>query len=307
MFTLPFLSRKSARTKAPAPRPNSFVVEACALTDVGCVRTENQDRVLLVNPARGQRGSELGVLAIVADGVGGHNSGATASQLAVETFSSYYHGHGLEDPLVLLTESAERANTALFERARTDPGLQGMGTTLTVVLLREDRAYVAHVGDSRAYRIRAGCIRQISEDHTVVAELARGGVIAADEVATHPDKNLITRAVGTKFEVAVDTIAEADAVVPGDVFVLCSDGLHDLVSAEEIGAVATGVDPYHACRQLIGLARQRSGHDNISVCVLAAREPRAGAAEAPATRSVASPPIPALGEGDPDADAGRRL
>jgi protein phosphatase len=108
---------------------------------------------------------------------------------------------------------------------------------------------------------------------------------------------LITRAVGTKSEVAVDTIAEFDAVEAGDVFVLCSDGLHDLVTAEEIAATATGVDPYQECRQLIELARQRSGHDNISVCVIAAREPQASAAEVPATRSVASLPLPAVEKG----------
>jgi serine/threonine protein phosphatase PrpC len=300
MITRLFSRKKSARTKAAAPRPNSFVVEACALTDVGCVRTENQDRVLLVNPARGQQGSELGVLAIVADGMGGHNSGATASQLAVETISSYYFEHGPEDPLAVLTGSAECANTALFEMAQRDPALQGMGTTLTVILLRADRAYVAHVGDSRAYRVRAASIRQISEDHTVVAELARQGVIATGEVEKHPDKNLITRAVGTKAEVAVDTVAEADAVAPGDVFVLCSDGLHDLVSAEQIGAIVTEVDPYQACRQLIALARERSGHDNISVCVLAARDPQASAVGAQAaTRSVASMPIATSEEGAP--------
>jgi serine/threonine protein phosphatase PrpC len=296
MFTIPFLSRKSAHAKAPAPRSNSFVVEACALTDVGCVRKENQDSVLLVNPPLGQPRSELGVLAIVADGMGGHNAGGAASQLAVETISAYYYEHGIEDPLVVLAGSAARANTEVFETAKTDPALLGMGTTLTVILLRENRAYVAHVGDSRAYRIRADGIRQITEDHTVVAELARRGVIAADEVERHPDKNLITRAVGTKPQVAVYTAAETDAVAPGDVFVLCSDGLHDLVSTEEIRATVTMVDPYHACRHLIELARQRSGHDNISVCVLAARETGGGTGAA-ATRLAASPPTRRFGEG----------
>jgi PPM family protein phosphatase len=296
MFTIPFLSRKS--THARAPRSNSFVVEACALTDVGCVRKENQDSVLLVNPPLGQPRSELGVLAIVADGMGGHNGGGAASQLAVETISSYYYEHGTEDPLVVLAGSAARANTEVFETARADPALLGMGTTLTVVLLREDRAYVAHVGDSRAYRVGAAGIRQITEDHTVVAELARQGVIAADEVEKHPDKNLITRAVGTKPQVAVYTAAEIEAVGPGDVFVLCSDGLHDLVSTEEMRASVTTVDPYQACRHLIELARHRSGHDNISVCVLAAREPGVHAGTGAATtRLAASPPTRKVGGG----------
>lgn len=296
MFTIPFLNRKSTRGKARAPRPNSFVVEACALTDAGCVRAENQDRVLLVNPAPGQPGSELGVLAIVADGMGGHNSGATASQLAVETISSYYYERGLEDPLAVLVGSAEFANAVLFETATTDPALQGMGTTLTALLLREDRAYVAHVGDSRVYRVRADEVRQITEDHTMVAELARQGVIAVDEVERHPDKNLITRAVGTKPRVAVDTVAEAEPVRPGDVFVLCSDGLHDLVGAAEIRAIVTEMGPYAACRRLIEIARQRSGHDNISVCVLAAREVGGRAGQPPAATRSAGPPPGALGK-----------
>jgi protein phosphatase len=273
-------------------------VDACALTDVGRVRTENQDSALLVNPALGQRCSELGVLAVIADGMGGHNSGATASQLAVETISSYFYEHGRDHPLAVLAGCVERANTALFETAKTDPTLHGMGTTLTIVLVREDRAYLAHVGDSRAYRVHADRIRQISEDHTVVAELARRGVIAPHEVETHPDKNLITRAVGTQPQVAAYTAAEADRVGPGDVFVLCSDGLHDLVSAEEIRASVTGSDPYSACRQLIELARQRSGHDNISVCVLAARESNVRRGEeASGTRLVAPRPTRSFGQG----------
>ena len=307
MFTLRFLKRKSARNKSTAPRPNSFMVDACALTDVGCVRAENQDRVLLINPARGQPHADLGVLAIVADGMGGHKSGATASQLAVDTMTSYYHEHCLDAPQALLGRCVERANAALFGTAAADPALQGMGTTLTAILLREDRAYLAHVGDSRAYRINAAGIRQISEDHTVVAELARRGVITPEEVLTHPDKNLITRAVGTRAEVAVDIIQDAEVVGAGDLFVLCSDGLHGLVSAEEIAATVTGVDPYQECRQLIDLARQRSGPDNISVCILAVREPQAGAAvEVPATRSLAAPPT-ALRKGVADADTSRRL
>lgn len=288
MFTLPFL--KSAKSKPSPARPNSFIVDACALTDVGCVRTENQDRVLLINPARGQLNAELGVLAVVADGMGGHQSGSTASQLATDTISSYYHEHGLDDPCLLLAASVERANAALFEAAAADPQLRGMGTTVTALLLREDRAYLAHVGDSRAYRIKDGAIRQFSEDHSVVAELLRQGLITPDEAETHPDKNLITRAVGTKALVQVDFIEEPETIAVGDVFLLCSDGLHGLVSSEEMATIAKGADPYQECRQLIELARERSGHDNISVCVLAAREPsHGGLASVPDTRSFAKP------------------
>jgi len=284
MFTLPFL--KNAKNKPPMARPNSFIVDACALTDVGCVRTENQDRVLLVNPARGQVNENWGVLAVVADGMGGHQSGSTASQLATDTIGSYYREHAAADPSALLAAALEHANAVLFEAALAEPQLRGMGTTVTGLLLRADRAYVAHVGDSRAYRVRAGEIRQISDDHSVVAELLRQGMITAQEAESHPDKNLITRAVGTKSQVQVDFIEEPEPVAVGDVFVLCSDGLHGLVDAQEIAAIAKGEDPYQECRQLIELARERSGHDNISVCVLAAREPgNSGAANVPDTRS----------------------
>lgn len=288
MFTLPF--SKSAKDKPQAARPNSFIVDACALTDVGCVRTENQDRVLLVNPARGQVNADWGVLAVVADGMGGHQSGSTASQLATDTISAYYREHGSDDPRALLAASLEHANSVLFEAAVADPQLRGMGTTVTGLLLREDRAYVAHVGDSRAYRIRAGAIRQLSEDHSVVAELLRQGLITAQGAESHPDKNLITRAVGTKTQVQVDFIEEPEPIAVGEVFVLCSDGLHGLVNAQEIAAIAKGEDPYRECRQLIELARERSGHDNISVCVLAARAPGNGAsASVPDTRSFPQP------------------
>ena len=297
MFTPPFLRRKSARTNDSDPSAHPFVVEACALSDIGCVREENQDRVLLVNTPRGHAAPDLGVLAVVADGMGGHKSGATASQLAVETISAYYYQHRGDNPLALLTASVRSANLLVFERSRTDPSLHQMGTTLTAILLREGRAYVAHVGDSRVYRARAEGIRQISEDHTVVAELARQGVIGADTVETHPDKNLITRAVGTHSEVVVDAFAEADGVVPGDVFVLCSDGLHDLVTADEIGVTVTSVAPYEACRHLIGLARQRSGHDNISVCVLAVRDADARPVRPPGITRSGTSPVAAPDEG----------
>lgn len=288
MFTLRFL--KSAKNKPSPARPNSFIVDACALTDVGCVRTENQDRVLLINPARGQVNGQLGVLAVVADGMGGHQSGSTASQLAADTIGAYYREHASDDPRALLLAAVQQANMTLFEAAVADPQLRGMGTTVTSVLLREDRAYVAHVGDSRAYRFRAGEVRQISEDHSVVAELLRQGLITPEEAAAHPDKNLITRAVGTKAQVQVDFIEEAETIAVGDVFLLCSDGLHGLVSSEEMAAVAKGADPYQECRRLIELARERSGHDNISVCVLAAREPsNGGLASVPDTRSFAKP------------------
>jgi protein phosphatase len=296
MLTLSFLRRKTSRSKAPPSPARPFFVEACALTDVGCVREENQDRVLLINPPRRSEGSEPLVLTVVADGMGGHKSGAVASQLAVDTVSTYYYEHHGDDPLALLSGAVHHANGTLHERSRTDAALEGMGTTFTAVLLHAGRAYVAHVGDSRAYRAHADGIRQLTDDHTVVAELARRGVIPASEVERHPDKNIITRAVGTQPQVLVDAFMEADHVVPGDVFVLCSDGLHDLVSADEIGVTVTRVAPYAACRNLIELARQRSGHDNISVCVLAVREVGPATEDAPATtKSMASPITDAVG------------
>jgi protein phosphatase len=184
-------------------------VEACALTDVGCVRKENQDSVLLVNPPLGQPRSELGVLAIVADGMGATTrvGRRAARREIISLLLRAWHRGSLE-----LAGSTARANTEVFEAAKTDPALLGMGTTLTVVLVRENRAYVAHVGDSRAYRV-ARRHRQITEDHTVSEPRARRHRCGRSST----DKHLITRAVGAAPD--GDTAAERRGR-PGDVFVL---------------------------------------------------------------------------------------
>jgi protein phosphatase len=168
------------------------------------------------------------------------------------------------------------ANRAIHDAARRDPKLHGMGTTCTALVLRGGLAYCAHVGDSRLYLIRDGEIFLMTEDHSAVMDMVRRGLLTRDEARRHPDKNVIVRALGGRREVEVSAWPQPLSVRAGDRFLLSSDGLHDLVEDDELQRAAA-LDPHAACERLVALARERGGHDNISVAIVAMR-PLDGAA-----------------------------
>jgi protein phosphatase len=264
-------------------------VEAGLASDRGCVRESNEDFARIIRPTSPEDLTRRGLLAVVCDGMGGHEGGEIASRLAVETIVKRFENDD-SDPLVGLPRALQAANRAIFDAAGRNAKLTGMGTTCTALILRGGVAYSAHVGDSRLYLIRAGEIFLMTEDHSAVMDLVRQGVISRDEARLHPDKNIISRALGSQREVEVTGWPRPFAVQPGDRFLLCSDGLYDLVADDALLATAREVHPQVACDRLVTLAREAGGHDNISVAILA----MSGAGDSPApvakaTRAVEVP------------------
>ncbi len=240
-----------------------YTVAASMMTDVGCDRDVNEDSVQYIHPAESDGRAARGSLFIVADGMGGHAAGEVASRMAVETITRVYYESD-QPPSDALEQAFHEANRAIYEAAQNGTR-QGMGTTGTALVLQGNTAFYAHVGDSRLYLIRDGGIYLMSEDHSLVMEMVRNGMLTLEEARTHDDKNVILRALGTKPAVEVTTWSEPLRVGPGDRFLLCSDGLYDLVEDQEMLDTVTAAAPHAACEALIALAKERGGHDNITI------------------------------------------
>jgi protein phosphatase len=246
-------------------------VASCGITDIGRKRQKNEDSYLVNDKIQ---------LYVVADGMGGHAGGEFASKLAVSTVEeiikgndvppaaqeSYFHSDDGETEESKLKRAITQAGSVICQRAIEEPELRGMGTTATVLFLDDSRAYVAHVGDSRAYCVRDEGIIQITEDHSLVNEQLKSGLITEEEAKTHQLKNIITRSVGVQEEVEVDTIVWEVRV--NDTFVLCSDGLSNMIQNEEIGQYIIGATVEDAARKLVDLANERGGDDNISLIIV---------------------------------------
>ena len=228
-------------------------IEVGSALDIGRVREKNDDSILVDPP-----------LFIVADGMGGHRGGDTASRLALETIEELAaSGRGT------LPDQVRTANRAVWDRSAEDERLAGMGTTLTAALIDGASASIAHVGDSRAYLLREGKLRQLTTDHTLVARMVKSGEITEAEADVHPHKNVLTRALGTDEEVEVDE--DTVALLDGDQLLLCSDGLTGMVTEEQIQAILeNSEEPQQAADRLVKAANRAGGIDNISVVVLAA-------------------------------------
>lgn len=274
-----------------------------AVTDVGRVRTNNEDSLLVESP-----------LFAVADGVGGHAAGEVASAIAVATLKTVF---GAEPSRDGLADAVRRANEAIYDRAMEDPNLRGMGTTVTAVALVEEEGddvlAVVNVGDSRAYRMRDGELEQITDDHSLVEEMVRAGRLSAEQAFTHPQRNIVTRALGLQADVEVDCFG----ITPfeGDRFVLASDGLTDEVPDPEIASILRRVtDPDEAARELVELAKANGGRDNVTVVIVDVVDDNGRAvkaSEAIAAAPAKAPPvversIPAEPEPEPDPDRGVR-
>ncbi|HZS10324.1 MAG TPA: PP2C family serine/threonine-protein phosphatase [Blastocatellia bacterium] len=286
-------AKKPAAAPAPgAPRPTwpgtndacppAVEVTAGLLSDPGCARLVNEDRCYYRQPDDRELLAGKGVLALVADGIGGHAAGEIASSKAVEIIARVYYESD-RPPQAALEEAFHAANRAIHQAARQNDRLHGMGTTCTALVIREGTAYSAQVGDSRLYLVRGGEIFLMSEDHSAVMEMVRQGRMTLEDARRHADKNIILRALGTQPEVRVATWKTSFPVRDGDHFVLCSDGLYDLVTDEEIRGRVTAAEPHPACEKLIALARERGGHDNITVGVLRVRLADAEAEDESAT------------------------
>ncbi|NLB74169.1 MAG: Stp1/IreP family PP2C-type Ser/Thr phosphatase [Firmicutes bacterium] len=227
-------------------------MEASARTDVGLVRTVNEDNYLLSD-----------VLFAVADGLGGHEAGEVASKMAVKMLEEYLLSSE-SDPAGRLREAFQGINAAIYRRSIRDENCKGMGTTLTALLIQDGTAYIGHVGDSRAYLVRQDVIYQLTEDHSVVGELVRMGMLTKSEAKVHPQRNLLTRAIGTL--PAVDMEIVDWKVEPGDRFILCTDGLSGAIDDSEIlDVVVSRQAPRAVVDELIALANTNGGHDNVTV------------------------------------------
>ena len=241
------------------------------LSHPGRVRAENEDVVLYRIPTDDDA-RKRGMLALVADGMGGHAAGQVASRIAAQTIDLiYYRETG--SAADALTHAFNAANQVIIRRSLSDPGCAGMGTTCTALVVQDDSAWIAHIGDSRAYIVRGEAIHQLTEDHSLVAALVRDGTMSADEAAASPERNIILRALGSQPTIAPLIWKEGLPLVPGDVLVLCSDGLTDLVDDATIAATVTARAPHEACETLIAEALLAGGHDNISVGVFLVSPP----------------------------------
>jgi serine/threonine protein phosphatase PrpC len=210
----------------------------------------------------------LGLLAVVCDGMGGHAGGKEASELAIKTIVEIIEAAPpATTAAVALKRAIEEANARIWSMPTAEAGYRP-GSTVVAVLAHEGGAEVAHVGDSRVYLVHAGAVSQVTRDHSMVQEMVDRNLIRAEDAAKHPDANKILRALGIAKEVEVDLRSEAIAYVTGDTFVLCSDGLSDLVEPAEILDLAGSHPPKQAVGQLVDLANARGGHDNITAMVV---------------------------------------
>lgn len=240
-------------------------MKTASRTDIGNIRVVNEDRVLVVPDLQGF------TLAIVADGMGGHQAGDTASQLAVELIHEQLLGIAPGQSWELreeeLAKAIAAANTRIYEMARSQEQFNGMGTTVVVVLANEDGLLVAHIGDSRAYLYQDGGLVQLTEDHSLVYELVRSGQLTKEEAEKHPRRNVLIRALGT--DMSVDADIRFYPWKPGDIALLCSDGLSGMIAEPMIGQLLEeGRDLVKTADSLVELALAEGGDDNITVVLL---------------------------------------
>ncbi len=245
-------------------------IESYAISDKGMVRSRNEDSFYC--------GDDLN-LYVVADGMGGHRGGDVASKLAVEEIARVVRKWGSDDEKEItgveglhpetdskLELALKRANRKIWEESNSNPEYRGMGTTATAVFITDTEATIAHVGDSRAYLVRNSEIRQITEDHSWVNEQVKAGFITNEEARTHRLKNLITRSLGHEADVKVDVLRLK--IEKGDLFLLCSDGLTNLINDDEMRDTVVSLDPDKALKKMVETANKRGGHDNITAVMI---------------------------------------
>jgi protein phosphatase len=243
--------------------PGSFEVQMAGVCDTGITRDHNEDAIAIQeDDGRGY------YLAIVCDGMGGHNAGELASALAVATIDQYLETNfASKEPEELLEEAFSLANSRIDEAAATNPDAEGMGCTCVVVVGVRERLWVAHAGDSRAYKVSRGDVRQLTIDHTMVQELVANGLITNEQASVHPYRGRISRCLGHGKNKSDPEINEF-FIEPAENILLCSDGLSDVVKTEDISSLVGMRDVRIACRRLVETANRAGGPDNISVVLM---------------------------------------
>ena len=245
---------------------NNLEIIYAGKSDVGLVRSENQDSFGKFPEDSNDMYSEKGLLFIVADGIGGHSNGKEASLLAVDTVKEeYFSGIGDDIPNRMKL-AVEKANAVIYGMSSASSQFKRMGTTCSALAIKNENAFIAHVGDSKIYHVTHGNITQLTVDHTLVGEMMKHGIISGEEAKQHPNKSTLLRALGGESSVSVDVI-ENIPVCAGDHFILCSDGLAN-VGIIEIRKIVSANLPADACDKLIELAKDRGGKDNVTVQVI---------------------------------------
>ncbi len=253
-------------------------IKAYGQSDVGRVRSSNEDAWGVFPDLQ---------FFVVADGMGGHAAGEIASRMAVDTMRDFIQSstqssevtwpadvdRNLPVPVKRLVSAGKLANEKIYQASRSNPKLGGMGTTMVSVLMDQDTAYVAHVGDSRAYLIRNGKIQRLTEDHSLINDYISQGLLKIEEAGQHPLKHVITRALGSSGKVEVDV--KTVPLSHGDAFLLCSDGLSNLLTDEEmrVNGLDSLQDTQAVCQRLIDLANKKGGEDNVTVVLITSTHP----------------------------------
>jgi protein phosphatase len=235
-------------------------IEFASRSDRGKVRDSNEDTCVTNTHHK---------TFLVADGMGGHVAGEIASQMAASAIEEYLAEENSDSsPAEWLPPAVQRANARVYETQMHKPEFRGMGSTLTVLAFSDSRFYIAQVGDSRAYLLRKNNLRQLTRDHSVVWPLYENGILTKEDISKHPQKNLITRSIGTYPKVEVDL--QNDISCEGDIFLLCSDGLTDVLTDREISRILSDRDksPQELAGMLIDAANEAGGPDNITVVVV---------------------------------------
>lgn len=245
-------------------------------SDRGKVRENNEDKYDIIDEASNEQNTDLlGILLVVADGMGGHIAGETASRLACEELIQHYYNLDTDDSKALLAddlhdrlvEAVNRSNATVLAHAMENPELDGMGTTLTAMVLLPEEALIAHVGDSRIYRLRGELMEKLTVDHTEVQALLDMGRLRPEKAATHPRRHILTQAIGVE-PVIEEVFVKKEPLLPGDIFLLCSDGLFDIVPEERIRQILMdNPAPLDSCDRLVDAALDAGGKDNITVVV----------------------------------------
>jgi len=246
-------------------------IEVSSQSDLGCQRSNNEDSFGYWEPEDDQQFLRKGRLAVVADGMGGYEGGQEASRLAVETLLDVYRDFVGDNPQQALVEALQAAHENVRQYSFAHPELRGMGTTCTAAAIVQNALYYVHVGDTRLYLIRDGQITRVTRDHSYVGRLVESGIISPQEAENHPQRNILTAALGTNPDLIMDSPGQPEPLRANDVLVLCSDGLWGQVHDSEIRDAVANQSVEQAGRKLIELARERGGPDNITVQILRLR------------------------------------
>jgi len=252
----------------PLPTSGGLTLRVAQLSDVGRARDHQEDSIGIVEPSDPAILQRKGRLYLVADGMGGHNAGEVASQMAAAEIPRAYYADPSPDIPTALTNAVVAANQAIVQHAQAAAGQIGMGTTATLAVVREREVIIGNVGDSRTYLMRSGALTQVTQDHSLVAAQARAGVLTPEQARNHPQRNVITRALGKMDSAQPDFFN--GSLQAGDSLILCSDGLSTMVTDDEIQDIVGKSAPADAVRRLVDLANERGGLDNISVIVVRA-------------------------------------